>query len=82
MGLSKEKQSGGTVDRAQKLQTTNLAGLFWLQAGYWITLNTIFILLGEDSPDLTCYIALSLHINGLSTVLSLHFFLGLKFKNT
>ena len=70
--LSKEYWSRGTVDWAQKLQTTNLVGLFCLQAGCWIPLFTIFILCSENSPNLTCYITLRVHvINVLSTVPSL-----------
>ena len=32
----KEDRSGGTVERPQKLQNTDLVGLFWLPAGWWI----------------------------------------------
>ena len=37
---AKEEQSGGTVDRPQKIQTSNLVGPFWLSAA--IKINAIF----------------------------------------
>ena len=39
----KEKISEGNVDWAQKIQTANLVGLFWQQAGCLIPLNGILI---------------------------------------
>ena len=48
-------------------ETTNLVGLFWLQAGCHIP--AIFILCSAISPNLTCYIISRVHIiNRQSTV--------------
>ena len=33
---NKDERSRGTLDEAQKLQTTKLVRLFWMQAGRWI----------------------------------------------
>ena len=55
---SKEEQSGGTVEWAQKLQTTHLVDCF----DCWIPWNAIFILCSENSPNLPCYITSRVHI--------------------
>ena len=62
MTRSKEEQSGGTVDLAQILQTTNLVGLFGL-----LKTESLFYLL--KGPNLPCYITSRVHtIEGYSTV--------------
>ena len=49
--FDKEEQSEETV-WGQKIQNTNLVGLFWLCAGSWISLNAFFVLCSEKSRNL------------------------------
>ena len=67
--ISKEKQSGGTVDWAQKLQTTNLFGLFLAASRLLDTLKRNFYFMQWKFSNLSCYIRSNVHsIEAQSTI--------------